>query len=276
MEDKAEILRADTSILEEADFNAFKTWVEYVNRLIGALIGIFIIITLINSFAYMKTDPVITLISFLGLVLVLFQGWIGSIVVSTNLVPWMVTVHMLIALVIVAMLIYAVARAISKAGSVDLMRVKSFGTYNIPLAWCIALVLIQIVMGTQVRETVDRVAIEFGDINRDQWIANLGFPFYFHRSFSIAVLLTNAWLFVRLYQSGNDLLYFWGRILVVMIGIEIFSGIIMAYFAVPRVAQPVHLLFGTTLFGIQFVIFLLVNHGWVFGKKQMLAPVTAS
>ncbi|MEJ7663359.1 MAG: hypothetical protein WKG07_29360 [Hymenobacter sp.] len=35
------------------------------------------------------------------------QGWLGSLVVSTNLLPVMVTIHMGLALLLVALLLYA-------------------------------------------------------------------------------------------------------------------------------------------------------------------------
>ena len=89
----------DESILEEADFNPVKTWIEYINRLIGVLIGLFIIVTVYLSAKFFNYDRKLFLTSLATLILVVFQGWIGSLVVSTNLIPFMVTIHMLLALV---------------------------------------------------------------------------------------------------------------------------------------------------------------------------------
>src|SRR4028118_360369 len=41
----ANLITNDPSMFEEAQFNALRTWIEYGNRLIGVLIGIFIFIT---------------------------------------------------------------------------------------------------------------------------------------------------------------------------------------------------------------------------------------
>jgi cytochrome c oxidase assembly protein subunit 15 len=84
-DDVALEIENDPSILIEEDFNAAKTWTEYVNRLIGALIGILIFATFLSSFSYWREDKTVTVLSFLAFVLVGFQGWLGSIVVSTNL-----------------------------------------------------------------------------------------------------------------------------------------------------------------------------------------------
>src|SRR5690606_29800576 len=92
-------IRNDKSILVHDEFNAAKTWTEYVNRLSGAILGFFLIACFILSFSYLKGKIRIFVLCFSNLILVFFQAWMGSIVVSTNLTPWVITVHMLLALV---------------------------------------------------------------------------------------------------------------------------------------------------------------------------------
>ena len=99
-------IREDKSILQPEEFNAAKTWTEYINRLIGALTGVFLLGCLLFSFPYLKSRKRIFLLSLFNVFLVGFQAWMGSIVVSTNLLAWIVTVHMLLALAIVAISIY--------------------------------------------------------------------------------------------------------------------------------------------------------------------------
>jgi len=83
----------------ETEFNVTKTWIEYTNRLVGVLIGILIFLTMVVS---------LSVAAFLAVV---FQGWLGSRVVASNLHPGMITLHMLLAQAIVAMLICAVMRS---------------------------------------------------------------------------------------------------------------------------------------------------------------------
>ena len=45
----ADQLRSDPAALEEEPFNATKTWIEYINRLIGALVGLILTILLIAT-----------------------------------------------------------------------------------------------------------------------------------------------------------------------------------------------------------------------------------
>jgi cytochrome c oxidase assembly protein subunit 15 len=261
--DLAVQLLNDKSILIEQDFNAKKTWVEYVNRLIGALIGILIFTTAVASFIYWKIDKTITLLSVLSFLLVGFQGWIGAFVVSTNLLTWLVTTHMLIALLIVSLLIYVITRSYKTTFSPDFLKKRT--TINVTVAVCLILSIIQIVMGTQVRENIDSVAAQ--GILRRNWIDNLDTIFYIHRSFSILVLISNLQLCWLIYREGAATLKKWSYWLLFALLTEILSGVIMAYFAVPAAIQPVHLLFGNIIFGIQFILLMLVNFKWLFADR---------
>src|SRR5690606_2074109 len=99
-------IKNDKSILVEQEFNPTKTWIEYVNRLLGATIGLLVIATFLYSLRLWQRDKTLVLLSFFNIILVVFQGWIGSIVVSTNLLHWMISLHMFLALLLVCLLLY--------------------------------------------------------------------------------------------------------------------------------------------------------------------------
>lgn len=255
----AEEIRHDETILVEGEFNSKKTWTEYFNRLLGATTGMLIIATFIASLVYRKRDKSIPWLAFWCVVLVIFQGWIGSIVVSTNLLPWMITVHMLLALLLVALLIYLVFKALHvKQESV----LANTGLLKLIVLLCLGTLLIQVVVGTQVREAIDEVAILFDYSNRDNWIDELAFSFYFHRSFSILIVALHIWLGYVLWKSGvqDNWIKNLMNALLVVLALTIVFGVIMAYFAIPPFAQPVHLLLSTLMFGIQFLLLLILNN----------------
>ncbi|MCG8387448.1 MAG: COX15/CtaA family protein [Cytophagales bacterium] len=242
----------DKSILEEADFNKHKTWIEYVNRLIGVVIGLLIIATFVRSLYFLKSDKMIPAVALSTLLLVVFQGWIGSIVVSTNLVPWMITIHMFLALLIMALLTLLYHRV--TPSSVARVQIPHPKLVNIILVACMLTTLVQIALGTQVREAVDRAADYFAHQSRDQWIGSLGLEFVIHRSFSWLVLVLHLALIYLVRKSGGS--YKLVNALIVVILISILSGVIMAYGAIPPAMQPIHLLIGTVGFGLQFLLFL--------------------
>jgi cytochrome c oxidase assembly protein subunit 15 len=119
---------------------------------------------------------------------------------------------------------------------------------------CIAVLLGQILLGTQVREAIDHVA---GITERDQWINSIDEEFSIHRSFSWIVLLLHVGLIASLRKSGGSKGFLLS--LIVLILGTIFSGIGMAWFAVPAFLQPVHLLLATGCLGVQFLFLLKLN-----------------
>lgn len=247
----------DKSILVEEEFNATKTWIEYINRLIGVVIGLFILLTVWKSFKLWNVDKWIPINALISLILVLFTGWIGSIVVSTNLLSWMITFHMLLALALVAVLLYINHRS-------ERLQSNHGVKMNVPakVQWILIigtiLMLIQIVLGTQVREQIDQVATSLGDMLRGEWVDRLGLTFILHRSFSLVLLGVHVlyffWAFS--YSVRRSKVNLWSQVLMVVLLLEIASGIGMAYFGIPAFLQPIHLLLGSLILGIQFMLIL--------------------
>ncbi len=96
----------DESVKEEQSFNFTKTWIEYGNRILGVLVGFLIVACFVSSLTFFKYNKRVVFLSFGAVLLVGFQGWTGSIVVSTNLLPGIITFHMILAIALIAMLIY--------------------------------------------------------------------------------------------------------------------------------------------------------------------------
>lgn len=241
----------DESIKEEGDFNPVKTWIEYVNRIVGVIIGFLIFLVFVFSWRHRKSNLRITLISFLTFVLVGFQGWIGSVVVSTNLTPWTITVHMFLAMVIVALLIYLLHQVRNQEVSLTL----TTSGVRILIIVCMMVLLVQILFGTQVREGVDRVSQAV--LERNNWISAIGFDFILHRAFSWVVLVLNVLLLVKLWKmQGTN--RFALTVFILILG-TILTGAGMAWFGVPPFLQPVHLTLATLTFGLQFLLILRLN-----------------
>lgn len=262
---KAEEIANDKSILVEEEFNPVKTWIEYLNRLAGVVIGLLIILTVWKSFSLRKYDQWITILSILSLVLVLFIGWIGSIVVSTNLLHWMITFHMMLALLLVSLLIYIHHRSgrliISKG-------VKMVVPRRIELVLLIGtcLMLVQIVLGTQVREQIDIISSSLGNLLRDEWIIRVGLDFLIHRSFSLVLLAIHVlyffWAFK--YTLRRSQVNLWSQVLMILILLEIATGIGMSYFGIPAFLQPIHLLLGSLIIGVQVILLLEIRENIQF------------
>jgi cytochrome c oxidase assembly protein subunit 15 len=233
-----------------AIFNPLHTWVEYINRLLGALAGIACFLTFIFSFGYWKEKRKLVFISFFICILMGFQAWLGKTVVDSVLNPFKITTHMLTALLIIAFQLYLIYEVQKKE--------KSFifdSKFNKLLLLTIGLTIIQILLGTSVREHVDGV-METG-APKIFWLQNPTLTFYIHRSFSIIVLVTNFYLFSRnrklqlQFQKIN-----WVMMVIIF---EILTGILMYYLDFPFGTQTIHVVLATLLFGFQFYMVLESN-----------------
>ena len=89
-----------------ADFDPYKTWTEYLNRLLGVLLGIGIVALFLKSFTQRNIER--NLPWFCGglLFLVMIQGGVGAMVVSTHLKPFLITIHMFLAVLLLFGLLY--------------------------------------------------------------------------------------------------------------------------------------------------------------------------
>lgn len=242
-----------------AIFNPLHTWVEYINRLLGALSGLPILIFTILSIWLWKEKKRYLLLSVFTVFAMAFQAWLGKTVVDSNLAPYKITIHMVMALVIVAVILYLIF-----ASKITFKNQKFDKPFRNVLIGATLLTLIQIVLGTQVRQFVDVQNKLSGYFNWD-FEALAPLEFYVHRSLSIAVLLLNLWLFLR--NRKLQLGYRKFNLVMLCIGLEILTGIAMYYFDFPFTTQPLHLVIAAIMIGIQFYIILESNHSKVLENK---------
>jgi len=245
MNETADQLASDGSVLVETNFNATRTWIEYLNRLTGAIIGLFIIALVVKSWPLRKTHKSVFILSVITLIGVIFQGWFGSIVVSTNLTTWTITIHMLLAMVIVFLLIYLYQLSEFQHKSLEVVKGLKW-----VLVGCIILLLTQVILGTEVRAAIDRISMS--GMDRNSWIGMLGSEFITHRTFSWIVLIAHLILMVQIMKTkGSKAL---PRALFILILCTLLTGAGMAYFSIPAFLQPVHLLIATVTFGLQLLL----------------------
>jgi len=231
-------------------FNVYHTWIEYINRLIGAIAGLSVLILFVNSLKFLKTKKIITGLSFLALIAIIFQAWLGKMVVDSNLTANTITVHMLMAIILLFILfsILAISNPSKK-------RVKISRNISILVLISIVLLLIQIITGTEVRKFIDIKMELLNYTEKDRWIENISSSFSFHRSFSWAIIIVNSLIYFYARKSGLKLKII--NIVNTLIFFQISSGIIMYYFHFPFSSQPIHLLISTMIISIQFYFLLL-------------------
>lgn len=238
-----------------AEFNALNTWTEYLNRLAGALLGILIFLQFLFSIRLRKEDKGLFWYSLLELLLIGFQGWLGAKVVSSNLAPVKITIHMIVALIILSiaiLIIYRTKKLIKTGERTPIDPVLK----RISIAIFIGTIL-QILLGTQVREEVDVLLKNFDAVYRNEIISNLGASFKIHRVFAIVIVLLNGYLIFKIREMENS--PGWWKIgswLGIMVLTALITGVTLSAFALPAPAQPLHLLLACIIYGLQWMLIL--------------------
>lgn len=230
-----------------ASFNKFHTWTEYINRLVTVISGAIFLFLINGSLKFRKENKLIPIISFSAFFLMLVEAVLGKMVVDTHLKPTMITIHMVIGLIIIGLILRLLFLIKEKEKVFKYHRL-----FNKLLMVSVIFSIIQIAMGTQVRQFIDEQVKLFGFENKQYSLMNPSFKFYFHRSFTIAIILVNGGLYYlnKKHRLGYKLIHW----ILILLFLETISGILMYYAEFPFGTQAVHLLSGAFLFGIQFYL----------------------
>lgn len=236
-----------------ADFDPYKTWTEYLNRLVGVVLGFLQVILFFRSFSVKKYDRKIPWMTGALLLLVIFQGGIGALVVSTHLKPFIITIHMFLAVLLLFGLLYLERFCIDLQNTEKKLRDhKAYKLTNI----LVGLTFLQVLMGTQVRQQVDHFMRDTLEATNSTIIDFLGPVFYLHRSFSIIVVVLFVYLLRHLVKTKNDRAILIAVSSFICVLGNIATGIALNYFDFPAKAQPPHLLLGVLTLGLLYSLSL--------------------
>jgi len=242
-------------------FNVYHTWIEYINRLIGALAGLSVLILFINSLKFINKRKLITILAFLSLTGILFQAWLGKTVVDSNLLAGKITIHMLMAVLIVSILFILLSKLNEENSNLVFNKYIS----NLTLI-SLGLLIIQLLSGTEVRQFVDIQMLSNNYSEKYKWLMNPPESFYFHRSFSIIIFVVNILIFIKLKKMIIDSKIF--KIIMILLFIQILTGIVMYYFYFPFATQPIHLLISSLIIGFQVYFYVLLKNKKKYGTKN--------
>ncbi|MEJ7610486.1 MAG: COX15/CtaA family protein [Ferruginibacter sp.] len=216
-------------------FNVYHTWIEYFNRLLGVLLGIFAVIQTIVLYAKKRAHPNAFRLSIAFLSFVILTGLLGALVVKYNLTHSSVSIHLFFALVLtqiqLALYMNVNGKLFRKTTGTKIRRV---------LLFLMIILLVQSIFGTIVRMYIDDISKALQYDQREAWLARLPVAFLIHRTFSwfvLAAVLYGAW-----YCRKVPAVRIPFQRLVTIIILSMTSGIILYYLDMPAVAQPLHLL----------------------------------
>lgn len=238
-----------------ADFDPFKTWTEYINRLLGVLLGFAIIGLFVKSFSVRDRER--NLPWFCGglLILIIIQGLVGAVVVSTHLKPFIITIHMFLAILLLFGLLYLKKYCddLENTSLVPPTDVKALRLSKV----MVLLTFIQVLMGTQVRQQVDHLIRDTQMATHETVMNHMGWMFYLHRSFSLVIVGLFFYLLVYFHRNRfNRHAFFLTFIAFLCVMANVATGVALNYFSFPANAQPPHLFFGVMTLGILYSLYL--------------------
>ena len=257
-------------------FNALKTWTEYLNRLLGALTGLMVLVQAVLAFLLVRSRSVSMAAStssgsaaegassgagvsgstafvaaLLALVLVLVQGGIGAWVVASHLQGSVVTLHLALAWVLMGV---QVGLGVHLSG-------RPAQAWSIPRAeaWAMGfwllLLLVQLFLGAGVREAVDAWTPVYATDVFGMRV--LGIVYLAHKNLWMLIMLGGAWLAYRLWtQCPDGQARFWSLLAMASLTLQVMSGLWMVLGALPALPRTLHVLLGS--------LALVGALGWAF------------
>lgn len=252
--EQAQTILNDPDLHQPEVFNVRKAWTEYINRIIGVLSGLF---SLIFFLSLMKIRRSITKFRFwsgvIGFIMMLFNAWLGSIVVATNLFPILISIHYLAAYAVVVFFMLSIVHAKVVQDSLPILKYKWYFILMITVS------LVQLMYGTQLREVSDS-ALKGGKlyvtdgVNMDA----LGNVFKIHWVIAISLIVLST---IPLFTLRNKVLKKWYVLMASITGVlvvQYISGVLNLRYSFPLIAQVSHIFFAGVIFGITLYICIAI------------------
>ncbi len=234
-------------------FNAKHTWIEYINRLIGALTGLFVFGMFL--LAIKVKNKKIIVISLMVVLITGFQAWLGDKVVDSNLAPLKITTHMAMAFVILLMIVY-ILYALKNLNSKIV--VKQDNLLKKAALALFVFTFFQMIVGTQVRQDIDRISHQLSNQPRQTWIDELGVLFMGHKNMALILTLGTFWLLHKMKKAGFDVKFPFNALLGITIT-EFCVGLGLNFLGLPWFLQPTHLVLAGMILSIQFYLVMMLN-----------------
>lgn len=244
-------------------FNFTLAWIEYINRLVGVLVGLVILITAILALLYYRKRLHVLLPSLAVALLVAYQGWQGSRVVASELEPIVVSFHMIIAFVIISLLIYAALQAHYSDSNAEKAGLFSRHTS----IWVLVLwigTIIQVLLGTNVRAAIEHVARAYPLLFGTVLLAKVGIIDELHMFTGIILVIAFVGVSRHIFKKSHSISSLirqtvWGLI---AIGImQLIIGHFLVFIGLPELVQLLHLWLASLLIGALLILFVSMQKG---------------
>ena len=241
--------------IDPTAFNIVLAWIEYGNRMLGVIVGISILLMTIIAVIYFKKNSKILLSSLLSLFLVIANGGLGAIVVSSVLNPFIVSLHMILALFLVSVLSYATIESYKLINTQKFTGIFLSKKISISLIALWIFIVIEILLGTGIRTNIELIAIDNPLLSKGELLDSLNSYKYFHSILGFSLLFLSFYL---CYLFKDDFLGLSKQLVLfifVMIIFQIFLGELMIFFELPQLTRLFHTWGSSWLVGIIIILY---------------------
>lgn len=248
--------------INPATFNYALSWIEYMNRIAGMVLGIFIAATAVLAIVHYRRVKSILIPSIAAALLVAFQGWQGGQVVLSELLPQAVSFHLVIALFIVSLLIYVTQRAtfLEEPLSASRTQYPASVRYSLIALWL--LTFGQIILGAGVRGGIETLAQASPLANDHELIAMVGGIKYTHLMIGVVVAVLAFVIGIQIYRTTQTpdppiRQSVWLLILLIALQMSLGTGLIAV--GLPPLMQLSHLWIASLFLGIVLILYTHVK-----------------
>ena len=222
------------------NFNAVHTWTEFVNRLTSLPVGFFSVATMVSAILSQRRRPWVRPAAVLSVLLVGVNAWMGKEVVSSDLKPGVLTLHMALAMLLILPLSFAAWRGREQPWSIPgdaAFRLRMRKLIGILLL----LIFVEGVLGTRIRELNTGLTRSNPELGHAEWMDSLeGMSAYLvHRSFSWLILIAAVAGWWRIRKIGPPGKIATGAMLVVVA--QMVLGLVMSQLTINPAVQVLHL-----------------------------------
>jgi cytochrome c oxidase assembly protein subunit 15 len=241
-----------------AEFDPVATWVEYFNRLSSLPVSVCVLALLGASLGQIKGPRTrVRAAAWIALGCLLANAWLGARVVLSGLKPGTITAHMGLAILMLCVLVYA-----GWAATDTPWQLRLGGSTARSLAIVLfSLVVMEGIMGSQVRELTDDLARIHAGQPRSEWVHELeqSWVYLVHRSFSWLILAFG----IGFFRSVKKALGGTGRLergILALIIAQMLLGVVLSQIGIVRIAQILHIGLSSLLVSGLFL--------WLLGSRK--------
>ncbi len=243
-------------------FNVALAWIEWLNRLAGMIVGLFIAATAVVAIIKYRHVKRILIPAILAALLVAFQGWQGGMVVLSELNPMSVSLHLIIAIIIVSLLTYMT----QQVNFLEVGYPEDRGAYpnsvhkSIMILWIIGFV--QVLLGAWLRGSVETLVAEHPLANDGQLLSMLSHMKYVHLLIGIVIAVGVFQVGHLVFKSTSKpsmLVRYAIWLLFILIALQLVVGSGLIAIALPPLLQLFHLWIAALFLGTLIILYTAVK-----------------